>query len=59
MVIYDKNVPKKIISKFRTKLISNENIFIGIKFNEKIKNLNTVKKILDTLGKIILIEMIV
>jgi len=51
MVIYDKNVPKKIISKFRTKLISNENIFIGIKFNEKIKNLNTVKKILDTLGK--------
>ena len=51
MVIYDKNVPKKIISKFRAKLINNENIFIGIKFNEKIKNLNTVKKILDTLGK--------
>jgi len=51
MVVYDKNVPKKIISKFRTKLINNENIFIGIKFNEKIKNLNTVKKILDSLGK--------
>ena len=51
MVIYDKKVPKKIISKFKAKLINNENIFIGIKFNEKIKNLNTVKKILDTLGK--------
>ena len=51
MVIYDKNVPTKIISKFRAKLINNENIFVGIKFNEKIKNLNTVKKILDTLGK--------
>tara|TARA_B100001057_G_scaffold311809_1_gene311834 strand:+ start:524 stop:1618 length:1095 start_codon:yes stop_codon:yes gene_type:complete len=51
MVVYDKNVPKKIISKLRMKLINNENIFIGIKFNEKIKNLSTVKKLLDTLGK--------
>ena len=59
MVIYDKNVPKKIISKFRAKLINNENIFIGIKFNEKIKNLKTVKKYWILWEKIILIEMIV
>ena len=57
MVIYDKNVPKKIISKFRTKLINNENIFIGIKFNEKIntskalKNLVIIKKLVNNLKK--------
>ena len=51
MVIYDKNIPKKIISKFKKKLNKNENIFLGLKFTEKVKNLNTVKKILDILGK--------
>ena len=51
MVIYDKNIPKKIISKFKNRIKKNENIFLGIKFNEKVKNLNTVKKILNILGK--------
>ena len=51
MVIYDKNIPKKIISKFKNRIKKNENIFLGVKFNEKVKNLNTVKKILNILGK--------
>ena len=51
IVIYDKNIPKKILSKFKNKLKDNENIFLGLKFNEKVKNLNTVKKILNVLGK--------
>ncbi len=51
MVVYDKNIPKKIISSFESKLKKNESIFLGLKFNEKVKNLNTVKKILDILGK--------
>ena len=51
MIIYDKNIPKKIISKFKNRIKKNENIFLGIKFNEKVKNLNTVKKILNILGK--------
>ena len=51
IVIYDKNVPKKIISKFKNKLKDNENIFLGLNFSEKVKNLNTVKKILNVLGK--------
>ena len=51
IIIYDKKVPIKIISKFKTKLKKDKNIFLGIKFNEKIKNLDTVKKILDILGK--------
>jgi 3-dehydroquinate synthetase len=51
IVIYDKNVPKKIISKFKNKLKNNENIFLGLNFSEKVKNLNTVKKILNVLGK--------
>ena len=44
IVVYDKNIPKKIVSKFQKKLKDNENIFLGLKFNEKVKNLNTVKK---------------
>ena len=51
MVIYDKNVPKNITNKFKLKLKEGENIFFGLNFNEKIKNLNTVKTILDILGK--------
>ena len=51
IVIYDKNVPKKIISKFKNKLKDNENVFLGLNFSEKVKNLNTVKKILNVLGK--------
>ena len=51
IIIYDKNVPIKIISKFKAKLKEDKNIFLGIQFNEKIKNLDTVKKILDILGK--------
>ena len=51
IIIYDKNIPKKIVSKFKNKLKYNENIFLGLKFNEKVKNLNTVKKILNVLGK--------
>ncbi len=51
IVIYDKNVPKKIISKFKNKLKDDKNIFLGLNFNEKVKNLNTVKKILNVLGK--------
>ena len=51
MIIYDKNIPKKIIFRFKDKLKKNESIFLGLKFNEKVKNLNTVKKILDVLGK--------
>ena len=51
IVIYDKNIPKKILSKFKNKLKDNENIFLGLKFNEKVKNLNTVKEILNVLGK--------
>ena len=51
IVIYDKNIPKKIIIKFKNNLKDYENIFLGLEFNEKLKNLNTVKKILDVLGK--------
>ncbi len=51
MVIYDKNIPKKIVSKFKTRIKKDENIILEFNFNEKIKNLNTVKKILDILGK--------
>ena len=51
MVIYDKNIPNKIISKFKAKIKKDENIFLKLNFNEKIKNLNTVKKILDILGR--------
>ena len=51
MVIYDKNIPKKIVSKFKTRIKKDENITLEFNFNEKIKNLNTVKKILDILGK--------
>tara|TARA_B100000886_G_scaffold264259_1_gene188774 strand:- start:1822 stop:2916 length:1095 start_codon:yes stop_codon:yes gene_type:complete len=51
IVIYDKNIPKKIIAKFKSKLKDKENIFLGLNFNEKLKNLNTVKKILVILGK--------
>ena len=50
MIVYDKNIPKKIISKFKNKLKYNKNIFLALNFNEKVKNLNTVKKILDILG---------
>ena len=51
MVVYDKNVPKNIISKFKHTLKEGENIFLGLNVSEKIKNLNTVKIILDILGK--------
>ena len=51
MVIYDKNIPHKIISRFKVKIKKGDNIFLKLNFNEKIKNLNTVKKILDILGK--------
>ena len=51
MVIYDKKVPKSIMNKFKHKLKENENIFLGLNINEKIKNLDTVKKILNVLGK--------
>ena len=51
IVIYDKNIPKKIISKFKVKIKRSENIFLELNFNEKIKNLNTVKKIIDVLGR--------
>ena len=51
VVIYDKNVPRKIITKLRQKLKKGENTFIGINFNEKMKNLKTVVKILNILGK--------
>ena len=51
IVIYDKNIPKKIVLKFKNKLKDNENIFLGLKFTEKVKNLDTVKKILNVLGK--------
>tara|TARA_S200000501_G_scaffold50252_1_gene40311 strand:+ start:98 stop:1189 length:1092 start_codon:yes stop_codon:yes gene_type:complete len=51
MVIYDKNIPQKIISKFKVKIKKGDNIFLKLNFNEKIKNLNTVKKILDILGR--------
>ena len=51
VVIYDRNVPKKIITKLRQKLKKGENTFIGINFNEKMKNLKTVVKILNILGK--------
>jgi len=51
VVIYDKNIPKKIIVKFKDKLKNSKKIFLGLKFNERLKNLNTVKKILDVLGK--------
>ena len=50
IVIYDKNIPKKIITNFKNKLKSKENIFLGLNFNEKLKNLNTVKNILEILG---------
>ena len=51
MFIYDKNIPKRIVSKFRNKLNKNKYIFLGLNFSEKVKNLNTVNKILDILGK--------
>ena len=51
MVVYDKNVPKNITSKFKHTLKKGENIFLGLNVSEKIKNLNTVKTILDILGK--------
>ena len=51
MVVYDKNVPKNITNKFKNTLKKGENIFLGLNVSEKIKNLNTVKTILDILGK--------
>ena len=51
VVIYDKNVPRKIINKLRHKLKKGENLFIGTNFNEKTKNLKTVTNILNILGK--------
>ena len=51
MVIYDKNIPHKIISRFKVKIKKGDNIFLKLNFNEKIKNLNTVKKILYILGR--------
>jgi len=51
MVIYDRNIPKKILSKFKNILKKNKHIFLGLNFSEKVKNFNTVKKILDILGK--------
>ena len=51
MVIYDKNIPNKIVSKFKVKIKKGENIFLKLNFNEKIKNLNTVTKILNILGR--------
>ena len=51
MVVYDKNVPKNITNKFKHALKKGENIFLGLNVSEKIKNLNTVKTILDILGK--------
>ena len=51
MVVYDKNVPKNITIKFKHTLKERENIFLGLNVSEKIKNLNTVKTILDILGK--------
>ena len=51
MVVYDKNVPKNITNKFKHTLKKGENIFLGLNVSEKIKNLNTVKTILDILGK--------
>ena len=51
VAIYDKNVPRKIITKLKLKLKKGENIFIGINFNEKMKNLTTVTDILKILGK--------
>ena len=51
MVVYDKNVPKNITNKFKHTLKKGENIFLGLNVSEKIKNLNTVKIILDILGK--------
>ena len=51
MVIYDRNIPKKILSKFKNILKKNKHIFLGLSFSEKVKNFNTVKKILDILGK--------
>ena len=51
MVVYDKNVPKNITNKFKHMLKEGENIFLGLNVSEKIKNLNTVKTILDILGK--------
>ena len=51
MVVYDKNVPENITNKFKHTLKEGENIFLGLNVSEKIKNLNTVKTILDILGK--------
>ena len=51
MVVYDKNVPKNITNKFKHTLKEGENIFLGLNVSEKIKNLNTVKTILNILGK--------
>tara|TARA_B100001057_G_scaffold249820_1_gene250098 strand:- start:642 stop:1736 length:1095 start_codon:yes stop_codon:yes gene_type:complete len=51
MIIYDRNIPNKIISKFNIKIKKEKHIFLKLNFNERIKNLNTVKKILDILGR--------
>ena len=51
MVVYDKNVPKNITNKFKNTLKKGENIFLGLNVSEEIKNFNTVKKILNILGK--------
>ncbi len=51
MVVYDKNVPKNFTNKFKHTLKKGENIFLGLNVSEKIKNLKTVKTILDILGK--------
>ena len=51
MVVYYKNVPKNITNKFKHTLKEGENIFLGLNVSEKIKNLNTVKTILNILGK--------
>ena len=51
MVVYDKNVPKNITNKIKHTLKEGENIFLALKINEKIKNLDTIKKLLNILGK--------
>ncbi len=50
MIIYDQNIPVKIISKFKSKLRQGKNIFFKFKFSEKTKNINTVEKIIEILG---------
>ncbi len=51
IVIYDKKIPRKIILKFKKNIRGSEIIFLGLNFTEKMKNLDTVKKIIDVLGK--------